>query len=300
MLPMNADDVHGLIALLEQSGAPPVIAEGTDTASLITRFPELATVSIAPVSIPGPNGPVEARHYRTAHPSSARLLWVHGGAFVAGDLDMPESNWVALVLASRGIDVLAVDYRKALSGVRFPVPSDDVLAAWRWAEAHLGAGFHLGGASAGANLTAGVTARLRDAGEPLPETLVQVYPLVHATLPAPSEELLAATSDLPDPVRFEDDAVIAFNRNFVEDDPTNPYAFPGEGNPAGFPPVYVVNAQMDTLRASGERFVEQLRTAGVPVTGETEPAALHGYLNEPGDPSAMRTLDGITAWIRAH
>jgi acetyl esterase len=57
---------------------------------------------------------------------------------------------------------------------------------------------------------------------------------------------------------------------------------------------------MDTLRASGERFVEQLRTAGVPVTGETEPAALHGYLNEPGDPSAMRTLDGITAWIRAH
>lgn len=295
---MNADDVRGLIALLEE-GEPPPSTPGTDTASLVARFPELAPVSIAPVSIDGPHGLVSARHYRTIEEPLARFVWVHGGAFIAGDLDMPESHWVALVLASRGIEVLAVDYRKALKGVRFPVPSDDVLAAWRWAQDRLGGGFHLGGASAGANLTAGITARLRDAGEPTPVSLVQVYPLVHGTLPAPNAELAAATSDLPDAVRFEDDAILELNRNFIED-LTHPHAFPGEGPVDGFPPVYVINAERDVLRSSGELFVEQLRAAGIPITTETEPRALHGYLNEPGDPSALHTLDGITDWLLRH
>ena len=60
-------------------------------------------------------------------------MWVHGGAFMGGYLDMPESNWVALELAARGIPVFAVDYTKCLGDVHYPVPSDDVLAAWRHA-----------------------------------------------------------------------------------------------------------------------------------------------------------------------
>ncbi|GAP57117.1 hypothetical protein AHiyo6_36820 [Arthrobacter sp. Hiyo6] len=33
---------------------------------------------------------------------------------------MPEAHWVSLHLASRGISVLSLDYRKALHGVRYP------------------------------------------------------------------------------------------------------------------------------------------------------------------------------------
>jgi hypothetical protein len=33
---------------------------------------------------------------------------------------------------------------------------------------------------------------------------------------------------------------------------------------------------------------------------ETETQALHGYLNGPGDPAAIHTLNGITDWLVRH
>ncbi len=46
----------------------------------------------------------------------ARLVWAHGGGFVAGDLDMPEADWVARTLAARGVTVVSIDYRLAGDG----------------------------------------------------------------------------------------------------------------------------------------------------------------------------------------
>src|ERR1043165_8906663 len=112
------------------------------------------TVEPEALVIDGPQGGVDARLYRAAGLSAAALVWVHGGAFAFGDLDMPESDWVARSLAESGITVLALDYRKATEGVHRPALSDDVLAGWRWATTNL-AGIstrsrpHLGGASAG-------------------------------------------------------------------------------------------------------------------------------------------------------
>lgn len=294
---MNRDDVRGMIAQIEETGAPPAWGVGGDPASVLAAFPELGHVGVAPVSIDSADGVIAARHYQPAIPVKARYMWVHGGAFIAGDLDMPESHWVALSLAAAGIEVLSVDYRKAIGGVRFPAPSDDVLAAWRWAVAHLGSDVHLGGASAGANLVAGVTTRLRDAGEALPSTLVLVYPLVHSTLPPASVELAAATADLPAELLFEPDAVLELNLNYAGDHMSDPHAFPGEGDGAGFPEVYILNVEKDVLRASGERFATQLASSGVRVKSEFEPGARHGHLNEPGDPGALRSLARITAWI---
>ena len=53
-------------------------------------------------------------------------------------------------------------------------------AVWRWAAANaerLGTtahGLHLGGASAGANLVAGVAKRLRDGAGPMPPSVIRV------------------------------------------------------------------------------------------------------------------------------
>ena len=88
---------------------------------------------------------------------------------------MPEAHWVSLYLAAHGISVLSLDYRKALHGVKYPAPSNDVLAGWQWALENfdaLGLGtaddLHLGGASAGAALTAALTGRLRDGAGQMP------------------------------------------------------------------------------------------------------------------------------------
>ena len=75
--------------------------------------------------------PIRVYRHETAVPTARALVWVHGGAFIGGSLDMPESDWVARELAARGIPVVAVDYAKCLGEVHYPVPSDDVLAAWR-------------------------------------------------------------------------------------------------------------------------------------------------------------------------
>jgi acetyl esterase/lipase len=48
---------------------------------------------------------VPARLYRDAGAAASgnALVWVHGGAFIGGHLDMPESNWVARALAAGAV-----------------------------------------------------------------------------------------------------------------------------------------------------------------------------------------------------
>ena len=184
---------------LAENGEPADPRTDIDTASLKRRFPHLAAVETADIRIDGPHGRlVPARLYRdAAAPASGRaLVWVHGGAFIGGYLDMPEANWVALELAARGIPVLSVDYVKCLGDVHFPEPTDEVRTAWEHARAHAEELFGvdadallLGGASAGGNLTAGAVAQLQDAGEPVPAGLVLVYPAVHPNGPEASAEV---------------------------------------------------------------------------------------------------------------
>ena len=91
-------------------------------------------------------------------PDRPALVWVHGGAFVGGDLEMPEADWTARQICERaGAVVVSVDYRLAVGDVAYPVPHEDVVAGVRWVRdsaADLGVDperMSVGGASAGAN-----------------------------------------------------------------------------------------------------------------------------------------------------
>ena len=152
-------------------------------------------VRVRDIQLDGPHGPVPCRVYESTAPGPDGLVWAHGGKFVGGDLDMPEAHWVAQSLASLGVTVLSADYRKAVDGVHFPIPSDDLLAAWLWASTNLErvAGralrIHIGGASAGGTLAAGVTKRLRDGAGLMPTSVLLAYAVLHAVLPPASTEL---------------------------------------------------------------------------------------------------------------
>ncbi|MGN7799618.1 alpha/beta hydrolase [Leifsonia sp. 22587] len=286
------------IAWLRENGEPADPRPDIDTASLRRRFPRLAHVRTRDLVVDAPSGRRPARLYHddTVPPTGTALVWVHGGAFIGGHLDMPESNWVALELAARGIPVLAVDYVKCLGDVHFPAPSDDVAAAWRFARAGsaelfgVGPGdLLLGGASAGGTLTAGVVARLRDAGERLPAGLVLVYPALHPDGAHPGG---APAPDAP---------FTRLSLNFAGSERAlhDPYAFPGLGSVGGFPPTLVVVCERDGLRPSGEVFAQRLATAGRDVVLHLEPGAGHGHIDEPADPAALRTLQAIADWAGA-
>ena len=148
--------------------------------------PDVATRDL---TVDGPHGPVPVRVYEPATGGADRpaLLWLHGGAFMFGDLDMPEADLTAREICTRaGAVVVSVDYRLAVGGVHHPVPLDDCVAATRWlrdSAADLGVDpdrIHVGGASAGGNLATALTLRLRDEDDWQPASLVAIYPVLHA------------------------------------------------------------------------------------------------------------------------
>jgi acetyl esterase len=272
-------------------------------------------------SLSGPHGAIPVRIYRATAPTgtpSPALVWAHGGAFAWGDLDMPEAEWVAEQLAERGVTVVSVDYRLApitasmaapgeqpRDGVRFPLASDEVVAAFTWTIEHAAelaidtARVSLGGASAGGNLAAGAALRLRDTAGPRPATITLAYPHTHGVLPQPTSELAAKIAALPPEARFDPGSVRTINVNYVGDPAglDNPYAFPGGHDLAGLPPAFIVNSDHDSLRSSGEAFAAELASAGIDVAVVREPGTRHGHLNEPLNPAAHTSIERMAAWL---
>ncbi len=297
-----------MVALLENdpAGARAAQPPSPTTVDLVARFPVLANVAVTVNDVATPAGTVPARMYTpTDRPPIAGFVWVHGGAFVFGDLDMPEANWVALTLASRGVATLSVDYRKAVGADRFPAASDDVLAAWHWAVANADrfgvpvSALHLGGASAGANLVAGVTKRLRDGAGSVPRSAVLVYPVVHQVLPQPSQAITDAFARVTGAMEFPPELMEFINLQYAgtTEALADPYAFAANGDLRGQPPVLILNAEADPLRASGEAYAAALADAGVDVEVLFEPDTGHGHLNEPDLATAQRSIDRLVAWF---
>ncbi|HVL61986.1 MAG TPA: alpha/beta hydrolase fold domain-containing protein, partial [Microbacterium sp.] len=185
------------------------------------------------VALEGGGHGFRVRVYPAAQPNGAMLVWLHGGAFMFGTLEMPEADQVGRRLSEAGVTVVSVDYtlapldaleslgapdpdadfpspeqlraEAAAAGprARFPVPSLQIVAAFDWAvrnAARYGADAErvaLGGASAGANLSAGAAMRLRDRATVSPSLLALVYPSLHDGILPPNEELTQLLTGIP-------------------------------------------------------------------------------------------------------
>ncbi|PPH90522.1 alpha/beta hydrolase fold domain-containing protein [Rathayibacter sp. AY1D3] len=285
--PLDAEQAARMAAFEEDPGAwslPEGIDVVTETAS-------------------GPHGPVPLRVYSPAAPERA-LLWVHGGGFAAGSIDMRESHVVAAELAHRArARVVSVDYRLAGPDVRYPVPLDDVHAAWRHLRSTESGStpVAMGGASAGAALALGAVLRERDAGARLPEHVLLAYPFAHFPNPAVDDAIAAELRELPPVLRFPPSSIEGMVRTYlgrISDLPVE--ALPGSAPLAGLPPVTVLVNEYDELRGSAELLLRQLAEAGVAVTGHLAAGMPHGHLNRtPALPEVDRSLHLFAAQLRA-
>ncbi|GAA4978418.1 alpha/beta hydrolase [Kineococcus glutinatus] len=300
--------LEGITSFPEAFGDPALRRrlEEFESHDVVTPPPAVATRT---AEVPGPHGPVPVRVYEPDEAGTARpcLVWMHGGAFRMGDLDMHEADWTARQVAARaGAVVVSVDYRLAVGGVTYPVPHDDVVAAVRWVRDGADAlgvdpsRISVGGASAGGNLAAGAALRLRDDDGWLPANLVLVYAVAHAVLPPARDELDALMAEVPALLRFPPEERRGTTENYLGGPVgrADGYAMPASADLAGLCPVLLLNAEYDDLRTSGEAFAAQLARAGVDVRQVLARGLLHGFLNLPADLEPVdRALDLLAAVV---
>jgi acetyl esterase/lipase len=221
---------------------------------------------------------VRARRYRadaaTARPT---LVYLHGGMWVLGSLQSHDRLCRQLA-AEAGVDVLAVDYRRAPEA-RYPAPVEDALAAVRWVDECTEApAIALGGDYAGGTIATLAALRLRDGeGDVDLAALVLFCPNADLTADAASPEIVAAAH--------------LWAPSATSREAASPLLAP---DLSGLPPTLLLTAEHDALRAEGDALAGRLAEAGVPVTHRVEAGAEHGFVMSDGAP-----LDRALADVRA-
>lgn len=299
----HAAGVGGLVADYSPETGVAVSRAALRTTAAMLR-PRI-DADVTDMSIPGPAGPIPARRYvpdgSGAAPTSALLLYFHGGGFVIGDLDTHD-NLCRLICRDGGIQVVSVDYRLAPEH-KAPAAFDDAYAAYRWALDHasgLGATrIVIGGDSAGGNLAAVVTQQARDSELPLPALQLLLYPATDWSSDTRSRTLFA------DGYFLSARDMEWFAGHYLDgaevsaDDPlVSPLL---SEDLSGLPPALVVTAGFDPLRDEGNRYANAMRDAGVVVDLREERSLIHAFANffPLGGGSATATSAMISA-LRAH
>lgn len=236
-------------------------------------------------------------HHITAGPvhGNAVILWLHGGAYVAGSPCTHAAMLGSLARLS-GLEVVAPDYRLA---PEHPAPAafDDARAAHADL---LAAGWRpdqivLGGDSAGGGLALALLADLcqRDLR---PAGLLAFSPWTDLTLSADSLRDCSASDPLLPVSRITTTVALVLGALAPEDPRISPLfaSFPAP------PPVLIQSSADEILRDDSRRMVAHLRAAGGQVTLQEHPAALHvwqmldGYL-----PEARQALHKAAEFCRA-
>ncbi|HUB53914.1 MAG TPA: alpha/beta hydrolase [Mycobacterium sp.] len=261
-------------------------------------------VGVSEVSIPGPAGPIAARHYHPAAAEPAPLLvFYHGGGWTIGDLDTHDAL-CRLTCRDADVHVLSVDYRLAPEHTA-PAAVDDAYAAFRWAHEHagdLGAipdKVAVGGDSAGGNLTAVVSQLARDARGPKPVLQWLLYPRTDFTAQTRSMSLFADGFLL---TKVDIDWFEGLYLGGTGIEPTDPRVSPLLADTlSGLPPALIATAGFDPLRDEGDQYAAALRDAGTPVDLRSMGSLTHGFasLFPLGGGSAVATTELISA-LRAH
>jgi acetyl esterase len=228
----------------------------------------------------GPAGVVPVRLYApvgVGQQALPALVFLHGGGWVAGDLDTHDGFCRRLCAAS-GWRVIAVDYRRAPEHP-FPAALDDSLAAVRWAAANAAAlgidpaRLAVGGDSVGAGLAAAVALSLRETGDVRLALQLLVCPILDVARSGGSREAFAEGCFISRAAFVRDLADYA--PGVAADDPRlSPLR---AASLAGLPPAVIHTAEFDPFRDEGEAYAARLASAGVAARAHRHDGMIHYF-----------------------
>lgn len=235
------------------------------------------------------------------------VVWVHGGAFVAGTKEGAATYLQQL--AAAGYTTVSVEYTKAPEE-QYPYQMHQVADALAYIDAHAEelhvdtSRIVLGGDSAGGHIAAQTAMAISGpehaeaAGLPRP---IESDQLVGAVLMCGAYDLFLPDYDDGVMGRFQRDIIWAYTgeKDFL-DNPRLAYASLPQHITDAFPPTFISAGNGDPLEPHSHSMAEALRAAGVSTDelffpADTEPEVPHEYqfqlAEEPAQEAFARVLD---------
>lgn len=187
------------------------------------------------------------------------LLLIHGGAWVAGNLNTHD-NLARYLSSQANAIVVSVGYLNAPEG-KFPLPLEQCYDALTWIIEH-GVEFSVNtkkiavvGDSTGGNMAAAICLMARDRSGPNIKLQVLINPAPDLTC----NGTLLRQNDSLDILRWQ---AVQYVSN--PKDTNNPYVSPlVASNLSGLPPAIIILAEQDELREAGQKYADRLQAAGV-------------------------------------
>ncbi|HSG34534.1 MAG TPA: alpha/beta hydrolase [Sphingomonadaceae bacterium] len=210
--------------------------------------------------------------YDGADPDRA-LLYLHGGAFIAGSA-FGYRGLAAELARAGGLTSWSVDYRLAPEHP-FPAAVEDCLAVYRVlvAQGIPPARIILAGDSAGGGLVLSTLIALRNAGESLPAAAILLSPFANL---ACDGSTYATKADV-DPSLTVEGLRAGAAKYLGSTDPRHPEASPTFDSLAGLPPLLIQVGSAEILLDDAIRIAEVAGAAGTPVRLDIWPNMPHVF-----------------------
>ncbi|ACJ31549.1 Lipase/esterase [Shewanella piezotolerans WP3] len=233
--------------------------------------------------IPGPTADLPIRIYRPIHCDiddlQPAIIFIHGSGWVVSNIET--NDHFSRALAHRtGSVVIAINYQKAPEH-KFPIPIDDCYASTLWIFEHakcLGLDVNrigILGDSAGGNLAAAVTLRLRDENGPKLAYQVLIYPAVQYGWNTPSAQTHA------EGYLLQQASMKYYWGHYLrsEADALNPYCSPlSAQSHKDLPATLIYTAEFDPLCDDGYLYYRELESSGVNVKYRCFDGVIHGFI----------------------
>lgn len=220
--------------------------------------PKVHSIDNITLTKEGRSTPLRIYYPSTTEPSPL-ILMIHGGAWVAGNLDTHD-NMARYFCKNVKAITISVGYTNSPEG-KFPLPLEQCYDALLWTEtfkrkANCCDGLAVLGDSAGANMTTALCLIAQDRASPKIDFQVLINPVLDLSC----EGTLEPQEDALDIRRWQ--AMMYLNN---PEDVYNPYVSPILAkNMTKLPPALIMLAEFDDLRKEGQEYANKLQQAGIP------------------------------------
>jgi acetyl esterase/lipase len=281
-----------LMRAMERDRSIPIEQQRENMEVATQAFPAL-DLEIIPVDANG----VPAEWIKPTTATDGVILYLHGGAYVAGSPRTHRNLTTRLAEGARRW-VLAIDYRMAPEHPH-PAAVEDAVAAYRFLleGAKSSEQIAVVGDSAGGGLTVALLVALKNEGLPMPGCAVPISPWVDMEGVGESWTTRADVDPMidPDDLRWKGSLYLAGQ------DPRTPTAAPMYADLSGLPPLLIQVGDAEVLLDDSLTLAERARGAGVDVTLDKQDEMIHVWPLFAGiAPESDAALELIVEFVDKH